>query len=127
MSNYTSSIFVAVPVSLLPISQPIAQAFDPDSGGARSFDVIRAEKDGTTYAICYTPAVPATANGLGYFAAVAGALHQYVTADFANRWPDQTPPTLEECETFRTNIVLATGMSLQAALDEYGMTLVVPE
>lgn len=126
MGKYTSSIFVAVPESLLPIAPPIAQAFDPDTGGAKSFDTIRATKDGVTYAICYTPATPETAGGLSYFQAISGALYQYVTTDFAARWPDETPPTMEDCEAFRTNIVVVIGTTMDAALDQCGMTLVTP-
>jgi hypothetical protein len=125
MSRYTSSIFVAVPEALLPIAPPIAQAFDPDTGGSKSFDVIRATKEGTTYAICFTPATEQTAGGLSYFKSVAGALYQYVQEDFATRWPEQICPTLEECEAFRTAIDVVTGMSMQAALAHFGMTLVV--
>ena len=127
MGKYTSSIFVAVPESLLPIAPPIAQAFDPDTGGAKSFDTIRATKDGVTYAICYTPATPETAGGLSYFQAISGALYQYVTTDFAARWPDETPPTMEDCEAFRTNIVLQTGLSFVDALAASGMTYIPAE
>lgn len=126
MGKYTSGIFVAVPESLLPIALPIAQAFDPDTGGAKSFDTIRATKDGVTYAICYTPATPEIAGGLNYFQTITGALYQYVTSDFATRWPEETPPTLEDCEEFRTNIVVVTGTTLNDALDQYSMTLVIP-
>lgn len=126
MSKYTSSIFVAIPESMLPIGAPIARAFDPDSGGDRSFDVIRATKDGITYAICYTPAVPETVAGLGYLQAVPGALHGFVMQDYEARWGELIPPTLEECETFRTNLVLQTGMSFAESLAASGMTYVQP-
>lgn len=125
MGKYTSSIFVAVPESLLPIAPPIAQAFDPDTGGAKSFDTIRATKNGVTYAICYTPATPETAGGLSYFQAISGALYQYVTADFAARWPEETPPTLEDCEEFRTSIVVVIGVTMEVALEQSGMVLVI--
>ena len=127
MGKYTSSIFVAVPESLLPIAPPIAQAFDPDTGGAKSFDTIRATKDGVTYAICYTPATPETAGGLSYFMTTPGALHQFVASDFATRWPEQVCPSLEECEAFRTNIVLQTGLSFVDALAASGMTYIPAE
>lgn len=124
MGNYTSSIFVAIPESMLPIGAPIARAFDPDTGGDKSFEGVRATKDGVTYAICYTPAVPATVAGLAYFQATPGALHGFVMQDYEARWGELTPPTVEECEEFRTNIVLQTGMSFAEALEASGMTLV---
>lgn len=126
MGKYTSSIFVAVPEALLPIAPPIAQAFDPDTGGAKSFDVIRATKAGTVYAICYTPATEQTANGLNYFMATPGALHQFVANDFATRWPEAVCPTLEECEAFRAAIQVKTGLGIGDALNQLGMVLVVP-
>lgn len=33
-------------------------------------------------------------------------LHYAVTADYAARWPDHTPPTLAECEAFVTALTL---------------------
>ncbi len=126
MSKYTSSIFVAILAANLPIAQPIARAFDPDSGGDKSFDVIRATKSGTTYAICYTQATPETVAGLGHFKTVAGALHDFVMQDYSARWGNLTAPTLADCEAFRAAIILQTGVSLSDALASAGMVLVQP-
>ena len=33
------------------------------------------------------------------------ALHAAVSADYAARWVDMTPPTLEECEAFCQSVI----------------------
>jgi len=124
MGVYTSSIFGAIPVSFLPVAQPIAKAVDPDTGGSHTFDAIRATKDGVTYAICHTPAKPATAAGVAYLVATPGALHASVARDFAARWPEDVPPTATECAEFCAALTLRTGLSLMDALADAGMELI---
>ena len=45
-----------------------------------------------------TPCVPASAAQALAIASNPAMLHYAVTADYAARWPDLTPPTLAECE-----------------------------
>ena len=128
MSKYTTSLLIAVPLDLTPVAAPIAQAFDPDSGGARSFDSVRAvDAQDNVWPVCYSPVTTETAAAIPYLQAIPGLLYQTVTRDFEARWTDQTPPTLAECETFRTAIKIAICTSLEAGLAMHGLTLVEPE
>lgn len=125
MSRYTCSLLIAVPVELTPVGQPIAQAFDPDSGGARSFDTISAvDAQDKVWPVCYSPVTAETAAAIPYLQTIPGLLYQTVTRDFESRWTDQTPPTLAECESFRTAIKVAINTSLEVGLAEHGLTLI---
>lgn len=137
---YTTSMTIAVPESLCPIAAPIAAAFDPLSGGDKSFDFIRAVDatcvtvdetttctpvpNGTIWAICHSPCTPQTAGALPFLQSVPGLLHQKVSNDYAIRWPDTEMPTLEQCEAFRSAIRVATGKSLDEALAAMNLSLV---
>ena len=124
MSRYTCSLLIAVPVELTPVAAPIAQAFDPDSGGARSFDTISAtDAQGNIFPVCYSPVTAETAAATPYLQSIPGLLYQTVTRDFEARWTDQVPPTLEECEAFRTAIKFNINTSLEAGLAEHGLTV----
>ena len=137
---YTSSMTIAVPETLCPIAAPIAAAFDPLSGGDRSFDFIRAidatcttgdetttctpVPNGTIWAICHSPCTPQTAGALPFLQSVPGLLHQSVSRDYSIRWPDTEMPTLEQCEAFRTAIRVVTDKTLDDALAEMGLVRV---
>lgn len=125
---YESSLCIAVPMALMPVSAPIAQAFDPLSGGARSFDILRAtDSNGDTWALCHSPATTEIAAGLPFLQANPTYLYGSVMLDFADRWPDEIPPTLEECTAFCAGIKLTTDVSLVESLVDFGLTLVMPE
>jgi len=125
---YESTLTIAVPMSLMPVAAPIAQAFDPLSGGAHSFDILRAtDSNGNTWALCHSPATTETAAGLPFLQANPNYLYGSVMLDFADRWPDEMPPTVEECTAFCEGIKLTTGMSLEESLTEFGLSLVTPE
>lgn len=137
---YTSSMTIAVPETLCPVAAPIARAFDPLSGGDKSFDFIRAidatcttvdetttctpVPSGTVWAICHSPCTPETAGALTFLQSVPGLLHQKVSNDYAIRWPDTEMPTLEQCETFRSAIRFATGKTLDEALAQMNLVRV---
>ena len=125
---YESSLCIAVPMALMPVAAPIAQAFDPLSGGAHSFDILRAtDVEGNIWALCHSPATAETAAGLPYLQANPNYLYGSVMLDFADRWSDESPPTVEECAAFCEGIELTTGVSLFDSLTWFGLSLVTPE
>ena len=146
MTDFSNQLCVAVPLDppeLLAIAQEVASAIDPDTGGHKSFDAVRAcdativtdpetgavlsatpIEGGQIWAICHSPCTPQTAGALPFLRSVPGLLYQSVTRDFAERRADQTPPTLEQCEAFRTAIKIAIGTSLEAGLAEMGLVRV---
>ena len=114
--SYTASITITVPAALYNVACAVARALDPDVGGADSFGPrLRADDDGVEYApdsyTTTTPCVPAFAAQALAMASNPAMLHYAVTADYATRWPDLTPPTLAECEDFCTGAVITvTGL-----------------
>ena len=95
--SYTASITITVPAALYSVACAVARALDPDVGGAESFGP--EHEDATEYTTT-TPCVPAFAAQALAMAANPAMLHYAVSADYAARWPDLTPPTLAECAAF---------------------------
>jgi hypothetical protein len=105
MTAYTHRLKVTIPASLYDIARSIARALDVDSGGAESFGPrTRTADDGTEYTPdfyeCETPCTEEFHAQAHAMLSDAAMLHAVVSADYAARWSDLTPPTLEECEAF---------------------------
>lgn len=96
MTIYTETLSIAVPAELSDVASHIARALDPDVGGADSFHIDPGGETISMQTRC-TPEFKAQAVGL---LANPVALHAVVQADYAGRWSDLTPPTLEECREF---------------------------
>lgn len=110
--TYTASLTTTIPAALYDIACAIARALDPDTGGHLSYGPrTHVDVDGKEFTPkTYTAAGPCTPE----FRAQAEqllqlpeALHQVVSADYATRWPDLTPPTLAECQAFCAEAVVA--------------------
>lgn len=131
MSDYTHRGTCAVPVSMVGIANAIWRALDPDTGGALSFDTLRAtDASGAEYVLTSALCTTAFAEQAPYLIATPTALHQVVDQDYATRWPDLPPPTAIEVETFCTQariVVTERAMELDAHLAGLGMTLVLPD
>lgn len=102
--EYTHTLTIAVPLALVRVANRIARAIDPDSGGERSFDVLRATAAGSsepTHAVCVTRVTTEmaceVAMVLGY--SVAGLQHACAMR-YAERFEALEPPTLAECSDF---------------------------
>lgn len=95
--SYTAKLRIEVPAALYDVACAIARALDPDVGGHLSYGP-RIE-DATSYST-ETPCTPEFAEQAMQLLALPEALHAVVSADYAARWADLTPPTLEECEAF---------------------------
>lgn len=103
--SYMATITITVPAALYSVACAIARALDPVVGGAESFGPER--EDATEYTTT-TPCVPAFAAQALAMASNPAMLHYAVTADYAARWPELTPPTLAECEAFCAGAVITT-------------------
>lgn len=91
---------------LYQIGYAISLALNPDRGDTNNFGPeFRPDADGimvrpdvyTTFDFPCSDTFAATAQSL---AAEPALMHVAVCADYAQRWPDLTPPTLAECEAF---------------------------
>lgn len=102
MSNYTHTLSLTAPASLLPIASAIARALDPDTGGADSWQTVG---DVITMS---TPCTEQFFNDALYLLTEPQALHTIVSDDYETRWADLTPPTLAECEQFCAGVTAGT-------------------
>lgn len=94
MNIYTHTFKLSVPLELADLASAIGRAMDQDSGGADSFH----EVDGVL--VCETLCTEGFYMQAQAMLSDPTLLHYAVTADYAARWPDLTPPTLDECEMF---------------------------
>lgn len=98
MSNWNKRAVIVIPVEGLEIANKIAKAFDPDSGGDKSFGILRVGNPVTHY-VCNTPLVDSMAD---LFSSIKSGeyLHQVCLQDYTARWDVSDCPTLAECSWF---------------------------
>lgn len=96
MSAYNQVISITLPAELLLIASAISRSLDPDVGGYDSWVL---SEDGLTISTS-TPCTEAFATQAMYMLTHPEALHAAVSADYAARWVDMTPPTLADCRAF---------------------------
>jgi len=111
MSNplYPVNLTVTIPTELLDIGRKVTQALDQDVGGANSWMPVRYTGDETATPDCYVADAPCTEGfkeTVLKMLASPAYLQAAVATDFAVRWADQVPPTLQECEAFCAGAVV---------------------
>ena len=99
MNIYTHTFKLSVPLELADLASAIGRAMDQDSGGADSFH----EVDGVL--VCETLCTEGFYLQAQAMLADPALLHYAVTQDYAARWADMTPPTLEECTLFVNSVI----------------------
>lgn len=127
MSEWTHRAVIVVPLAYIDLANSVARAFDPDAGGHMSFDILRCGSP-ATHAVCDTPLIEATANVFVNLQGNPALLHQMCVADYADRWPELNPPSLNECEQFLSAVQMTVeprGRELAAILGEMGLTVSV--
>ena len=106
--RYTHRLTITIPAALYSVACAIARSLDPDTGGANSFGA-REQGDPPSMPETYSTTTPCTAEFAQQALAMAGnpaMLHAVVSADYAARWADLTPPTLADCAAFCAGAVL---------------------
>jgi hypothetical protein len=108
--SYTETFTLIIQPDLIDVGRAITRALDPDVGGAESWtplpaDPANPDSEITGYTVS-TPCVPEFKAQAEAMLAAPALLHGAVSADYAARWPDLTPPTLEECEAFCAGAVV---------------------
>lgn len=98
---YAHKITITVPASFTAMAAAIGRALDPDRGGAESFRLV----EGTENISVTTPCTEAFAAQVPAMLANPALLHGAVSADYATRWSDLVPPTLEECTAFCAAVI----------------------
>lgn len=111
--SYNYTVTLTVPKSFADIAAKIGMALDNDSGGASSWNrtIIGYTQDkepqpiyGDTIFVS-TPCQKEFHDQVPVLLANPAMLHAIVANDFANRWPDEVPPTLAECESFCKSVI----------------------
>jgi hypothetical protein len=111
--SYNYTIRIEVPASQAEVAAKIGAALDPDSGGAASWNkTIIGYTEGEMPQPIYgdtifvsTPCQQEFHDQVPVLLANPAMLHAIVANDFANRWPDEVPPTLAECESFCKSVI----------------------
>lgn len=105
--NYTRTMILTVPVELIEVANKLAQAFDPDSQGCKTFNLPPSvdpmtgepvEQPATVSAS--TPITEQLYEVAPYMLADAEALHASTLLDYETRWPELVAPTIEEVTQF---------------------------
>lgn len=109
--SYDATLTITVPAALYDTACAIARSLDPDSGGAASWGPrTTLDADGNEFTPdSYTTSTPCTSEFKQQAIAMLQdpmLLHYAVSQDYATRWPDLTPPTLEQCEAFCAGVVV---------------------
>jgi hypothetical protein len=109
--SYDNTLTIKLPFALADIASRIGRGLDPDVGGERSFTRIVTSTDAQGKPI-YGDTISMTTPCTTAFKAQAEAmladpalLHLAVEADYAVRWVDLVPPTLEECQAFCDGVI----------------------
>lgn len=100
MSNYTHTLSLTAPASLLPVASAIARALDPDTGGSDSWQTVG---DVITMS---TPCTEEFYNQALYLVTDAAMLYGLVAQDYTKRWSELVAPTLADCVQFCTQVTV---------------------
>lgn len=132
MTQYTAHVTLRLPLAMAEIAAAIGRTMDPDVGGSISFrrDVITLGDEfadppvATVYADTISVSTPCRqqfADNVPYLLANPAVLHGMIQADYADRWPEITPPTLADCQAFCVAVIPDDG-GTQVALPEQSAT-----
>ena len=124
--SYTNYIVLIIPedADIIATAKAASRALDPDIGGYEAFE--QGVTDGTNnFRIYASPITAAIAAAMPQMKGYPPALKQVIDADYAARWPEDTPPTLAEVEAFTAAVQMYPDMSVDAAIAEAGVTIPV--
>jgi len=122
MSDYTNRVVLIIPEddSIIATAKAASRALDPDTGGYAAFE--RVVTDGTNnFRIYASPITAEIAAAMPQMQGYPPALKQMIDADYALRWPEDTPPTLVEVEAFTAAVEMYPDMNIETVLQERGL------
>ena len=96
---YPVNLTVTIPPELLDIGRKVTQALDTDVGGAASWMPVT-EGDEVVGYVADAPCTEAFKAQVLAMLAQPELLHAAVCADYAARWGELVPPSLDECVSF---------------------------
>lgn len=133
MTDWNHSVIFIVPISEQENAKRISRALNPDSGGYEAFASL-ASPAGTapaTHCIYDTPVresffqtIRSITDSNASVATRAASLKAMVDADYAARWPNETPPSLADITVFLTVLQTFFDTSWDEALAQAGLILI---
>lgn len=109
---------------MLSLASAIGRAMDPDTGGALSFDTLRAtDAFDVTWVLCDTPCTGEFAQQAQVLLATPAMLYQVIFSDYASRWPELASPTLEDCQQFCASARVVVRQFIDLESDELFLSL----
>lgn len=140
MSEYNHFLTLALPDPLSEISKRLARALDPDTGGYLAFDamakgIARSPDEegnprpqlttiGEDYVVYGTPCTAEFAGNVQALQQSAAMLQMAVAQDYATRWPEETPPTQAECQSFIDALLLSDKWGMNTGMEDLGLELI---
>jgi hypothetical protein len=134
MSDWNHNVVFICPIAQQEVAKRISRSLDPDVGGYEAFQTI-ASADGYLPAANCLYGTPVRESFLALIQSLTdeniplanrgAALKQMVDADYANRWPDEVPPTLNECQSFLSKLQVFIDMPWSDALSSSGLQTIV--
>ena len=121
--DWNHSVIFITPISLVEVARKISRAIDYDSGGYDAFQWMLSPT-GTEPATHVGYSTPCREDFLDRIAAVSidsALLKSAIDADYANRWPEDVPPTLLECIGFNASCTIFTDTTRSDALLAVGL------
>ena len=105
-------ITLTLPAEFKELGNRISRSLEPDSGGYHVFDILSdatRDDDGNilTPATIVQSVMPCCERYIGNLMQhkdSPDSLFEYVTLDYASRWPDYQAPSLQDCITFLENL-----------------------
>jgi len=119
---YNHNVSLIVPIAHLQTAKAVSRALDPDIGGANAFQMMLSS-DGSepvTHAAYYTPC---SESFLGFLQLPPDQIHGMVAQDYAARWSDLEPPTLDEITRFLTELIVGIDQHIFDVIADNKLTL----
>lgn len=126
MTAWTHTVSFIIPNALQEVAKKVSRSLDPDIGGYEAFELYLSA-DGNQPATHVAYSTPCKESLLQIMDAVNydnGTLHDLVSADYAARWPDERPPTAQECLDFWSALITGVDISFEILLGDQNLTII---
>ncbi len=121
--SYSHNVVIIIPESLQAVANAIARALDPDTGGAKTFTRLYTDGADNFFATS-TPCVESFAATVQAIVDGQFPLFALVSQTYVTRWPEETPPSAEDCAAFVAAAVIRIDEPLVDVLTELGLAAV---
>lgn len=120
---YAHTVTIIVPVAIVAVANMVAKAFDPDTGGARTFGAVQLSATGlppATHTACNTASRDEFAD-VCRTVKDGPTLYALTSAVYADRWAGDAAPTEQECSDFIMQAVIVVNQSWAQVFMDNGL------